>query len=582
MSETKKISNIIPQGKLKEIQLDLLEDISNAVMHTAGPYGTNTMILKDGEFPIYSKDGKKVLDSIRYHGPIETAITDELSQLTGYVVKEVGDGTTSAIRLSYYIFKGMMQNEKSWKDYGYTSHQIIDTFQKAVDAVKERIFSHGKETMLSDIYDICMISTNGNHDVSISISEIYKKYGADVFIDIGTSPSEDHIINEYDGITLERGYTTNAYINTADGKCDIRNASIYYFRDTIDTPEMIAFLNNIIYKNIIIPLNGKDNNAVYRPTVILAPSISRDAENILSEIEKMMYSNTPANRPDLLVVTDVNRYMNEVDDIAKLCGCKPIKKYIDPTVHDKDVELGNAPTINTILDFCGHADEVIADYSKTKFINPADMYVINSETGEKEESDVYKGLLNNTKAAIESAKATGENDPVTMTMLKRRYNTLRNTLVEYLIGGISATDREACRDLAEDAILNCRAAIRYGIGQGCNFEGLRAATEILNETDKEDILMAEMLDIIVSAYQEITIELYETLCADKDTCFKAMDEALEKGIALNLRTDEFDGKVKTSINTDTTILEGISRIITIAFTSNQALLPDPLQATAYK
>ena len=74
----KKVSNLVKKKTLKEIQLSVLEEVSDAVMNTAGPYGSNTMILKDNLFPTYSKDGKKVLDSIKYYGCIETGILDEL------------------------------------------------------------------------------------------------------------------------------------------------------------------------------------------------------------------------------------------------------------------------------------------------------------------------------------------------------------------------------------------------------------------------------------------------------------------------------------------------------------------------
>lgn len=84
------LSNIIPEENLRKVQTNVLENISNAIMKTAGPYGSNTMIIRQKAFATYSKDGKKVLDNIKYYGPLENAIVDELSQMTSYVVKEVG------------------------------------------------------------------------------------------------------------------------------------------------------------------------------------------------------------------------------------------------------------------------------------------------------------------------------------------------------------------------------------------------------------------------------------------------------------------------------------------------------------
>lgn len=579
MADNVKLSNIVSKSKLKEIQLDVLKDASDTVMATAGPYGSTTMILKDGLFPTYSKDGKKVLDSIKYHGCIETAILDELSQLTSYVVKEVGDGTTSAIRLSYLIFYSLMEKEKELSKK-YPSHEIISRFQKITKEIQQKILSHGRDVQIEDIYKICMISTNGNEEVSQNIANIYEKYGFNVYIDLGTSNTADHIKKEYDGVTLDKGFSSNAYINSEEGKCTIRDPKIYYFRDPINNEMMLAFLTNIIYTNIIIPMK---NNTKPEPTVILAPSISRDAEVLLSDIETMMYNNKPINRPKLLIVTKLNRFVDEVDDICKLCGCPPIMNYIDPTVQKKDQEMGKAPTIETIRDFCGTAEVVEADSTRTKFINPRDMYTTEiDENGKPIPTDIYSGLLNSIEAELAAAKENNE-DPVAVSMLKRRLNALKCDLVQYLIGGISVADRDACKDLAEDAILNCRAAIVNGVGYGMNFEGLRAITEIKKEYEVQDSLDYELRDVIETAYRTIAKDLYSTVFTNEKTVEECIEDSLMIfGMPMNLRNKEHDGTVLSSINTDTVILDAISKIVTIMFTSNQALIPDPLQKTLYK
>lgn len=580
MSDSVKLSNIVSKETLKNIQLEVLKNASDTVMGTAGPYGSTTMILKDGIFPTYSKDGKKVLDNIKYHGAIESAILDELSQLTSYVVKEVGDGTTSAIRLSYLIFYSLMEKEKKLSKK-YPSHEIISRFQKITKDVQREILFRGRDAKIDDIYKICMISTNGDEEISRNIANIYEKYGLNVYIDLGTSNTADHILKEYDGVTLDKGFSTNAYINTEEGKCIIHNPKIYYFRDPINNEMMLAFLTNIIYTNIIIPMSGQDqNNKTLTPTVILAPSISRDAEVLLSDIETMMYKNKPINRPELLIVTKLNRFADEVDDICKLCGCPPIMNYIDPTVQKKDQETGKAPTIQTIANFCGSAELVEADSTRTKFINPKYMYTIG-ENGESIPTDIYSGLLNSIEGELAAAKENNE-DPVAVSMLKRRLNALKCDLVQYLIGGISVADRDACKDLAEDAVLNCRAAILHGVGYGMNFEGLRAITYIKKQYENLDELDYELKSVIETAYRTIAKELYSTVFTNEERAEECVDDSLIFDMPMNLRNKEHDGSVLSSINTDVVILDAISKIVTIMFTSNQALIPDPLQKTLYK
>ena len=59
-----------------------------------------------------------------------------------------------------------------------------------------------------------------------------------------------------------------------------------------------------------------------------------------------------------------------LEDIAHMCGAPLIKKYLNPDIQKEDIDKGLAPTPETIRDFCGSADLVVSDLSKTKFINP--------------------------------------------------------------------------------------------------------------------------------------------------------------------------------------------------------------------
>ena len=565
------LSNIVPEENLRKVQRNVLKNVSDAVMKTAGPYGSNTMIIRQKAFAAYSKDGKKVLDNIKYYGPLENAIVDELSQLVGYVVKEVGDGTTSAVRMSHYIFEKLLEKkEEQWGDY--PSHQIISAFKKVTEKIQEIIMSNARELTLGDIYDICMVSTNGDEDISKSIAEIYKKFGLGVNIDIGLSNSADHMYKEYDGIVLDKGYTSDAYVNTKDGHCIINNPCIYYFKDPIDTPEMGAFLGAIITNNILIPMQKRDMEPI--PTVIFCPHISRDMEATLDDLESMLYQAPTGSKPPILIVSGLNRYTEELDDACRLCGAKPIKKYIDPNIQKHDIEEGKAPTPENIYQWCGHARTIDADSTKTKFINPEKMYVY-TEDGGRIESDIYKGLVTFLEAQLKSAQDNNE-DIVSINRLKRRLGALKNDMVQYLIGGISTSDVEAAKDLTEDAVLNCRAACLNGLGYGANFEGLRASVLVPDYFDDPTNLETDMMDVIEEAYREFSNELYSTAMSKSDAENK-VQESLEKGMPINLRTLEFDGKVLSSINTDVVILEAISRIVTSMFVANQALTGEPLE-----
>lgn len=567
-------SNIVDKKNLRHVQEMTLDKISETLSHTAGPYGSNTIILGDpgkGESDIYTKDGHKVLCSIDFFNPLEKSIQMQLKEITEYIVHTVGDGTTSTVMMCASIFKEL----NNYLEVSNTPmFKVIDEFCKAIDEIQDLIRSHGREIELVDIYDICMISTNGNKEISTQIADIYQQHGKNVHINVGISNDTDHKIKSYNGLTLERGYSSPAFINVSDGdnsgRCVIHNPNIYTFKDPVDTPELIGYLQQIIVSNIMRPIYDRKPDQIV-PTVIMAPSISRDANAFLQELEKMLYSMTPETKPPILIISGLNEYVDQYFDITMLCGCKTINKYIDPKVQEKDIADGKAPSMDNITEWCGHCEEIVADNMSTKFTNPADMYEYDDE-GNYKESSTYEGLLRFVEQELELSIKNNESIGV-IGNLRRRLNSLKCNLVDYFIGGISSIDRDSVKDLVEDAVLNCRSACNNGVGYGSNFEGFRATRELIDKEDHKGIRQ-EMLSIINKAYIDVLLNLY-MLNFDGDAN-DLIEENLKNGRPLNLRTLSWvDEQVLCSIDCDIAILDCIKKVIVPMVTANQTLLLNP-------
>ena len=575
------LSNIVTGKKLKEVQLQTLKDISDVISKTAGPFGSSTMILHDDSLTEYSKDGHKVLSNIQYHKPIERAVHDELLNITEYVVRNVGDGTTSAVQLSYIIFRELYKY-MSGEGAEYPTHMIIDALENVVSQIKKRIKLSSRDLTSDDVYKICMISTNGNIQISEDISSIYKKMGNDVFIQVNTSNSDNTVLKTYDGIFLDKGYPSAAFINTDKGTTDIRNPRIYYFEDVVDTPDMMNMFMRIFKDNIYDHYAaGKPEN--YIPTIILAPSVSQDLKGELANIEAIFYSFDKANastqKPPFCIVTGINTNDN-IDDIVMLCGCPRIKKFINPDVEAKAIEEGNAPSPDTVTNFYGTADQVIIDSSTTKFINPQYLFDDTAEIaedGSRPHSKVYEGLVNHLKAELKLAEESRE-DLTLIVNLKRRLNHLETNFVEYFVGGVAASDRDNVKDLVEDAVLNCRAAAVNGVGFGANFEGLLASSKVHRGMDLTNSTALERVisHTIAVSYYELVLNLYSTAYPEKEAKEK-IEADVKNGYPTNLRTGESDGSVLCALNEDPVILDAVTRIVSVMVLSNQALVQEPIR-----
>lgn len=576
----KNTTNVVSGKKLREIQSKTLREVKNFLSMTFGPMGSNTKIVtgtnKETISSAYSKDGLKVLQHIINTAPIEASIIEELIEITRHVEHEVGDGTTSTVILSSLIFDELI---KIQKHYNIPPYQLIRKFNNAVDNIKKIILENKDECTIGDIFDISMISTNGDEEVSNNIKSIYEQYGMDVDLSVGISNTTDNIIRVYDGLTITEGMSDPVFItNKAKGTSEIQNASIYHFVDPIDTMGMISYFEAIIKHNIYDRL---ENDETPIPTVITCPRLSRDMSALLKALANHLYqydnSDMVSAKPPILIITNIVASDEVImDDIANLCGCKSIRKYIDPNMLKKDQESGIAPTIENVHEFCGHAELVVADSKKTKFINPEHMFVYDEE-GTATPDPVYTALINFLETEIANTKPTDSAGEIGV--LKKRLSALKANMVEYLVGGITIADRDATKDLVEDAIKNCRSASKYGVGNAANFEGLYASYMYKDSfKDTTNIIDYNIARCIFIAYCNIAEILYGTVSNDSNEIAEHINSSLRFGKPYDIskgslpEIEDLADTVKCSIMLDINILDTLSKIITMMVTCNQCLL----------
>ena len=559
-------SNIVPKVKVREIQQKTLDIIANGLEKSFGPNGSVTAIVKNIDTNgvnidiEYTKDGHTIIKNMAFMNPIERSVQDILTELTRNVVKEVGDGTTSAILLSNEIFNALCSN--SGVD-NMSPSEVIKIFNSLTEKISEKILAKAKPCTIDDIYDIAYISTNGNEDISNTIKEVYKKFGLEVNIDVGISNEVDNIVKEYDGMTLDTGFTDICFVNEkSKNRATIKNPQIYCFSDPIDTPEMLSMLDAILDNNILRAFRP-NSQVMPVPTVIFGKGISPDTSSYFETVVKLMNS-YPGAVP-LLMVTDIHQdYLYE--DIAKMCGAPFIKKYLNPDIQQKDIEAGLAPTPETICSFCGSADMVQADQLKTKIINPSKMF---NEDGSC--SNEYDAMLEYLKTQVQ--KAINEDAGIEqIARAKRRLNSFKGNMVDFLVGGITIADRNNLKAAVEDAVLNCKSAAENGVGYGANFMAFYAVEEEeYNLTDKEQCIF----DIIAKSYEKLIYRLYNS-CSENINVREAMERSLKQEAPMNVRTGKIDASVKSSIKTDVAILKTISKILTLMYTCNQYLVQTPM------
>ena len=586
----KAVSNIVPKDVLREVQLETIERIANALANSYGPSGSTTLIRKGDDVKgsgvtAYTKDGHSILGSIKFNKPIEMSILDDLKDITRNTVKTVGDGTTSAVILSYEIFRAL--NEIISDHANFTEKAVVAELQKVVKDITTIIENSKQKPTIDKIYQIALTSTDGNEEVASSIREIYEQFGLGVYIDVGISNTTNHMVKTYEGLTIDGGYFNPCFINRAkDAVSELQNPNIYIFEDPIDNNYTLNLCYKIVEQNLIAPLtkyntlvqqgNQAEADAVIanelKATAIITPTFGRDIRSQMDSIIDMMSSSKIEQRAPLTIITG----MTDVDrlaDLAAMTGAKTIKKYVDPEVQKSDVEKGIAPTLDNVAsDFGGKAELLVADTKTTKVINPELMFV-NDEEGKRVFSSEYNNLLASLEAQLAQLDTVKES-ATEVNVLRRRIQSLKCNMVDYLIGGVSYTDRDALKDAVEDAVLNCRSAAKEGIGYAANFEGLRAAYEVAEVTSNLSPIREAVSNAVYKAYANTVARIYVDYMAVEDI---EQDDLIKTLIERNKPIDVTgnDREVLSSIKTDPTTLQAIVDIVGLMFKTNQFLCPIP-------
>lgn len=557
-------SNVVEKEALRRIQSETLAIIADTLLKSFGPYGSNSIIGKDGALSRYTKDGHTILSHLQFADPIAKAVHADIEEETLAQAKKVGDSTTSITLLSSVIFDALSAYEK---EHNYRPASIVKAFKNVAEMIKNKIKENGREATIEDMYNITLIATNGDENLAKILNQVYKTYGLDVYIDVKASMNGTTYLKEINGMTMECGFLDPTLINdTTKNTVDIKNPKIYAFKDPIDTAEMGMFLDAILVKNILKPISEKKPENIV-PTIIMAPRISRDYSAYMDTLMASIAQAPAANRGILNIITDIQGCdMEQFEDICDLCGCKYIKKYLDPEIQKKDIEAGLAPTPDNIETFAGEAELVSSDAYKTTFVNPKKMFNSNGK-----HSELFNQRTDYLQKQIEKLTVEG-NTTTEIYTLKKRLNSLKGKMVEIYIGGVTIADRDAERDLLEDAVLNCRSAAINGVGYAANFEGYRAALSVTE--DELTGIEADIAEILVKQYYEIVYALYDSVGEEEiDNPHEIIKQCIVHGCPYNITTGKYDGKVLTSIDTDICIIDTISKIITIMVTANQFILP---------
>ena len=185
--------------------------ISEAVKSTLGPRG-NTVLIESPQHTssiTVTKDGVTVAKAIDLMDPVENLAVKMMKQAADKTASVAGDGTTTAIVLTEAIVKAgdYFMND----DHNRT--EVLRELNRAKDYVVESLQKDSQDLSAKKLQDVATLSANNDSFIGELIAKTYSEVGKDGIVTVEKSQSADTYYESTNGLKVDRGYSSELFIN---------------------------------------------------------------------------------------------------------------------------------------------------------------------------------------------------------------------------------------------------------------------------------------------------------------------------------------------------------------------------------
>ena len=195
----------------RELLISGISKISKAVKSTLGPRGRTVLIESPDHLGglTVTKDGVTVAQSIFLDHPIENLAIKMMKEAANQTASTAGDGTTTAIVLTEAL---VLEGKKLL----LPEHNITEVI-KYINIHTQRVVKYlkkkSKKVNASRLKDVATISANNDKEIGAIIAEAYKKVGTNGIVTVEKSMNHETYAEVTKGIKIDRGYTSNLFLN---------------------------------------------------------------------------------------------------------------------------------------------------------------------------------------------------------------------------------------------------------------------------------------------------------------------------------------------------------------------------------
>lgn len=185
--------------------------MSNAVKSTLGPMG-NTVIIESPEHThgiTVTKDGVTVAKSIGLIDPVENLAVRMMREAADRTATLAGDGTTTAIVLTEALVRSGMDRITSTDNKTEILRELLSQTKELIADLK----GQSRKVTKKMLADVATISANNDSNIGQIIADTYNKVGENGIVTVERSQTSDTYSESTNGLKIDRGYSSNLFIN---------------------------------------------------------------------------------------------------------------------------------------------------------------------------------------------------------------------------------------------------------------------------------------------------------------------------------------------------------------------------------
>ena len=414
----------------KEIARNLILNgvnaLADAVKVTLGPRGRNVVIEKSFGSPTVTKDGVTVAKEIELENKFENMGAQMVREVASKTSDIAGDGTTTATVLAQAIFREGSKLVAA----GHNPMEIKRGIDKAVEVIVEELKKSAKSTKdPNEIAQIGTVSANGDTTIGKLLSEAMEKVGKEGVITVEEAKSAETSLDVVEGMQFDRGYLSPYFVTDPER-----------MESSLEDPYILLSEKKISNMKDLLPVL----EAIARqqkPLLIIAEDIEGEALATLV-VNKLRGT---LNCAAVKAPGFGDRRKEMLKDIAVLTGGQVIAE-----------ELGLKLENVTITDL-GQAKRVKIDKDNTTIVDGA---------GNK---DKIKGRQQEIRNQIENTTSDYDREK-----LQERLAKLVGGVAVIKVGAASELEMKEKKARVEDALHATRAAVEEGIVPGGGVALIRA------------------------------------------------------------------------------------------------------------